>query len=282
MTNHCVVCRKESGFDPVWPGLIRCRECGQGRADLEIESLDLKEIYSQSYFQGEEYVDYLRDRHVFEKQSQDRLRKVIRFKQSGNLIEIGCAYGFFLEAARKHFSVRGFDIAEGPVTYARNELGLDACCEDFKEISCFPQSADVAAMWDTIEHLPAPDFTTDAIAGALRPGGYLFLTTGDLDSLMARRRRGKWRLFHPPTHLHYFSKRTIGPFLRSSGLEVIRVSYPSMPRSVRQIAYSALQLGKARPSKLYNMISESRLADLSVRLNTFDIMMVVAQVSGAP
>jgi hypothetical protein len=40
-----------------------------------------------------------------------------------------------------------------------------------------------------------------------------------------------------------------------------------------------LALGKQRPSRLYNFIAASSLADMSFVLNTYDIMLVVAQKS---
>ena len=60
-------------------------------------------------------------------------------------------------------------------------------------------------MWDTIEHLKRPDLFVQKAAADLRPGGLIALTTGDIGSLNARLRGARWRMIHPPTHLHYFS-----------------------------------------------------------------------------
>jgi 2-polyprenyl-3-methyl-5-hydroxy-6-metoxy-1,4-benzoquinol methylase len=152
-------------------------------ADLDAPGLDFKTIYSDRYFSGDEYVDYLRDQIVFEKQFRDRLRKIEKFRSSGDLIEVGCAYGFFLAVAKEHFRVRGYDISEGPVNHARSQLGVDAHCEDIVNVPLAAESVDVVVMWDTVEHLPRPDLTVDKIGYILRPGGYLFLTTGDIGSL---------------------------------------------------------------------------------------------------
>ncbi len=246
-------------------------------ADIDAQSLTLKAIYSDSYFSGDEYVDYLSDSPVFERQFQDRLWVVKRFQPDGDLIEIGCAYGFFLAVAQEDYRVRGFDIAEGPVAYARERLGVDARCEDFLDASLEPESADVVVIWDTIEHLPRPDLTVDKVARVLRLGGFLFLTTGDIGSVLARLRRVKWRLIHPPTHLHYFSRRTIAMLLENAGLQPVEMKYVGVWRSLRQIAYSLLMLGKQRPSRLYRLIADSSLGDFSVVLNMYDIMLVVGQ-----
>ena len=57
----------------------------------------------------------------------------------------------------------------------------------------------------------------------------LALTTGDIGSVNARLRGHKWRMIHPPTHLHYFSAETMKALLdrhgfRQSSISVIPVS----------------------------------------------------------
>jgi SAM-dependent methyltransferase len=200
-----------------------------------------------------------------------------RFQPGDALLEIGRAYGFFLALARRHYRACGFDIAPGPVAYARGELGVDARCEDFLEAPLGAASADAAAMWDTIEHLPRPDLTVAKVGRVLKPGGFLRLTTGDVGSLVARVRREKWRLFHPPTHLHYFSRSTIARLLATAGLRVVRTRHVGVRRSVRQVTYSLLALGRGRPSRLYDRIAASAVGGLSFVLNTYDIMLVVGQ-----
>lgn len=277
-TDVCIICHdQEKRFSYLWPGLKQCSYCGYCMTDIDIQSLNMREIYGDSYFCGDEYADYMRDRPMFTKQFRRCLQEVKRFQPGGELVEIGCAYGFFLSVAQQDYRVHGFDIAEGPVAYARVALGVDAHCADFLEALLEPASVDVVVMWDTIEHLPRPDLTIGKVGQVLRPGGFLFLTTGDIGSNLARLRREKWRLFHPPTHLHYFSRVTIARLLETAGLQVVKTTYVGVRRSVRQVAYSLLVLGKRRPSRFYSIIADSRIGDLSFVLNTYDIMLVVGQ-----
>lgn len=274
----CIVCQdKTARFEPFWPGLQRCSNCGHCTARICVSDLNAKAVYGTGYFHGDEYADYLRDRPTFEKQFRSRLLQVKRYRTGGDLVEIGSAYGFFLAIAQESFRVRGFDTAEEPVAYARECLGVDVRCQDALDVSLEPESADVVVMWDTIEHLPRPDLVMDKLVQVLRPDGYLFLTTGDIGSLLARFRRERWRLIHPPTHLHYFSRETIATLLEGRGLQPVEMRYVGTRRSLRQIAHSLLALGKERPSRLYRLLSASRFADLSFVLNTHDILLVVGQ-----
>jgi SAM-dependent methyltransferase len=279
----CVVCHAEiEKFLPLWPGLKQCSNCGHIMADIDAKCLDISGIYDNNYFSGHEYCDYLGDQRVFKKQFKSRLKDVIKYQPNGDLIELGCAYGFFLDVARSSYNVHGFDIAEEPTRYAREILRLDARCEDFIDAKIEPESADIITMWDVIEHLPRPDLILSKAEKILKPGGFIFITTGDIGSILAKIRKQKWRLIHPPTHLHYFNQDTIIYLLGRSMLNTIEIKHVGSRRSLRQIAYSLLALGKEKPSRLYNIVANSTIGDLSFVLNTYDIMMITGQKSKKP
>lgn len=272
---YCIVCQG-SEFTSYWGGLSICANCGHCQANLDVMSLDFQQIYSENYFKGEEYLDYLNDRDVFEKQFQDRLKEIRHWQPGGCLIEVGCAFGFFLAAAKPYFAARGFDIAEEPVRHAREQLGVNAEWGDFVSANIASNSVDVVTLWDTIEHLANPDRVLEHVSRVLRPGGFVFLTTGDISSLLARLQREHWRLIHPPTHLHYFTPLTIQRLLNRFGIDVVQVRHVGTRRSIRQIAYSLFALEK-KSSRLYKWIERSPFATWSFVLNSFDIMLVVGR-----
>ena len=133
-------------------------------------------------------------------------------------------------------------------------------------------------MWDTIEHLLSPDRFVAKAAADLKPGGYIAFTTGDIGSLNARLRGRRWRMIHPPTHLHYFSAATARRLLAAHGFEVVHMSHPGATRSVRSILYILLALRMGRP-RWYEAIGRLPLARLSFALNLGDIMFVIARRS---
>ncbi|HEY4932051.1 MAG TPA: class I SAM-dependent methyltransferase, partial [Terriglobales bacterium] len=109
---------------------------------------DLAAIYSESYFAGEEYHDYLADKDVAQRNFRSRLRVLKSFMDPARhrrLFEVGCAYGFFLEVAQ------GIDVSAAAVNHAKNNLGLDATCADLLQYDLARREFDVACMWDTIE-----------------------------------------------------------------------------------------------------------------------------------
>jgi 2-polyprenyl-3-methyl-5-hydroxy-6-metoxy-1,4-benzoquinol methylase len=278
----CLVCGGRYGASRL-PGLLQCQSCGFITANLRLSQEELERLYSTAYFTGEEYNDYLGDRTLIERHFRERLRVLARHvdaPQTATLFEVGCAYGFFLHVAQRGFkSVSGVDISTDAVTYAREQLHLDAVTGDFATLAV-RRPVDVVCMWDTIEHLADPDVYVRKAAEILRPGGHLAITTGDIGSLVARWRGSKWRQIHPPTHLHYFSRSTLTQLLEREGFRVRYVRHDGMYRSVETMAYIMLAV-KHRQRKLFNVLKRTGLMNWSLYLNLFDILFVIAQKTTA-
>jgi hypothetical protein len=94
---------------------------------------------------------------------------------------------------------------------------------------------------------------------------------------MARFRGSRWRLLHPPTHLYYFNRKTMGDLLGRSGIEEVHFEHCGFYRSLRQMLYSTLLLGRKAAWKLQCERLLRRLLDASVYLNLYDIMLVIGR-----
>jgi SAM-dependent methyltransferase len=274
----CLVCEGAYGPSTI-PGLVRCRQCGFVSADLQLSHDELAELYSRRYFAGEEYRDYVAERALIERQFRARLARLQRFVPSPGskrLFEIGAAYGFFLSVARDVFQrVEGIDIAADAAAMARESFGLPVATGDFLDHR-IDGLVDVVCLWDTIEHLARPDLYIQKAAAIVKPGGVLALTTGDIESLVARMRGAKWRQIHPPTHLHYFSRATLTRLLERFGFRIKYVGHEGMTRSVDTMAYILLTI-KRQQHGLYRALKRAHLLDWHLHLNLRDIVFLVAE-----
>jgi 2-polyprenyl-3-methyl-5-hydroxy-6-metoxy-1,4-benzoquinol methylase len=194
---------------------------------------------------------------------------------------VGCAYGLFLDEARARFDrVTGIDVTDVPLEHARNVLRLDARRGDFLTAELGPEPFDVVCMWDTIEHLPGPDRFVARAFALLRPGGSLFLTTGDIGALNARLRGPNWRQIHPPSHLNYFSRATMTRMLERVGFEVRPIETASYYHSVYNILASIRMrrgAGARAASALLGLLGERLARRLGLWINLGDTMFVAAR-----
>lgn len=279
----CIVCGAQS-HRPYAAELVACQGCGLVRAREIPSDAELARLYQQDYFFGKEYFDYEADRPALEHNFSKRLKTLAPVLQpSTHLIEVGCAYGYFLNLVKDRVGIhQGFDVTEEGVAFGRRELGVNASNQDFLAASIPAGSVDVVCMWDVIEHLPRPEEFIAKISQVLASGGHLALTTGDISGLVPRLRRGKWRMIHPPTHLYYFAPQTLERLLGNYGLRVTAVRYPSTYRNVgsvvNQIKLNRRAQGKtATPLAWADSLARSTgLANLNLPLNTRDIMEIVA------
>lgn len=92
--------------------IVRCTACGLARTVLP-EGFDPDAIYTEDYFQGghhDGYADYAGSGEVLRHEFRRTLDALPA--RGGNLVELGCAYGFFLDEARARFDVCGVEVAE--------------------------------------------------------------------------------------------------------------------------------------------------------------------------
>jgi SAM-dependent methyltransferase len=261
------------------PGLLRCSDCGFITANLALTDEALRAIYGRDYFHGGEYLDYEQESESLRLNFRRRIAVLQKLKPdlaASDLFELGCAYGYFLQEVRPFVrQASGIDISTEAVRSATYQQGVDAREGDYLGFE-LGRPVDIVAMWDTIEHLRRPDRIIAKAARDLKPGGLLAITTGDIGSFVARLRGGRWRMIHPPTHLHYFSVATLGRLLDRLGFDLAHVSHPGNSRKLRSVLHFLLVL-KGNSSGVYRMLQWFPLFNLGITVNLFDIMYVVAR-----
>jgi 2-polyprenyl-3-methyl-5-hydroxy-6-metoxy-1,4-benzoquinol methylase len=213
------------------------------------EAFDPGAFYDRDYFQSaaaaKGYSDYAALEPGVRRTSRARLRRISgllahRSKPDRNewiiarntvserepsaprLLDLGCGTGVFLDEARSAgFDVEGVEVSAYAADQARAR-GLVVHGAPLDTIDFASADFDVVTLWDVIEHVPDPMATLEQAAAALRRGGVLALSTGDVTSLCARLSGAHWHLFTLPEHLCFFSPRALRSMLRACGLRVAR------------------------------------------------------------
>lgn len=178
-------------------------------------------LYGPGYFRTEGasplgYQDYLAHERLHLRNSRPILRMLERATVGRRLVDVGCAHGFFLAAARERgWAGCGVDISADAVRYARQTLGLDVVHGALERAGFAEGAFDAVAMVGTIEHMPDPLTTLRSAANLLKPGGYLLITTLDIEGVF---RQWEWK---PPEHIFYFSFRSLSRVLEAAGFQVL-------------------------------------------------------------
>jgi len=235
----CPACSRETDqvfrFRKNGSDILQCTTCGLGRA--ETSDFDPTNYYNADYFSGghaDGYSDYRGAEAVLRREFAGTLGFIRRLGASGKLLELGCAYGFFLKEASRHFDVAGIELADDAAAHCR--------AQGFHVLQGVPDQAnlaqigrvDVMVLLDVIEHLPQPRETLDLCNRYLNQGGRIVITTGDFASLVARLSGPSWRLMTPPQHLWYFTPESMRRMSAGLGLFVEHLDHPwkSVPASL--------------------------------------------------
>jgi SAM-dependent methyltransferase len=231
-------------------------------------------IYTRDYFQGGQrdgYADY----QGSDKERAVEFRKLLEDLSSagigsGKLLEVGCAYGYFLDEARESFQVSGIELSEDAVADCRAR-GLDVVRYPVPSFFAERGPFDVVVMLDVLEHLVDPGLLLLELHRHTRPGAAIVLTTGDFGSLMSRALGRQWRLMTPPQHLWYFTKESIEKLLGRSGFRLVELTYPTKRVPVGLVAYQI-----ARYFGLQSLTRRWRLPG-TIPINLHDAMRVLAR-----
>lgn len=129
----------------------------------------------------------------------------------GRVLDAGCATGDFLAEATKDYEVYGFDISVAAIAYAKSRLPHlreRLTSQRLEDKGTSWEAFDAVCLWDVIEHVVEPVTVIQRMMDYVKPGGYLLISTPDVNSFTARLMRSYWAFMIPPYHLGYFSKQS--------------------------------------------------------------------------
>lgn len=110
--------------------------------------------------------------------TKSRLNLVKKYKNEGRLLDAGCAYGFFLQDARKNFVCYGFDTSKYAIAQARKITKANLIVSSAEK--SWPYKThffDAITMWDLVEHLRKPENAIREAKRCLTNGGHIFIQT---------------------------------------------------------------------------------------------------------
>jgi 2-polyprenyl-3-methyl-5-hydroxy-6-metoxy-1,4-benzoquinol methylase len=143
-----------------------------------------------------------------------------------SLLDIGCAYGPFLAAAREDgFAASGIDPAEDAVQYVQKELGIPAVAGFFPNCALpSPAPYDVVSLWYVIEHFTDAVTVLSEIRKILKPGCILAFSTPSYSGVSARSSLKDFLSKSPSDHFTIWSPKMCRKALALAGFKVKKIS----------------------------------------------------------
>lgn len=191
--------------------MVKCRSCGLIYANP-------MPFFENKYESTEDavYLDSTQQR----KKTYDRLvNNILKYKNRGRLLDVGCATGILLDAASTVFDVEGIELSKWAAKQAAQNHKIYN--SPLRETNLPKNSYDIVTLMGVIEHFTEPLQEMKAIAEILRPDGLLVLYTGDVEAWPWPRLLGKKWWWYMGMHVYMFSRRTCTLLLENCGFEII-------------------------------------------------------------
>ncbi len=261
MDSRCILCDRGKSttlFVIKEFKIVKCIKCNLVYVNPWPSKKQLEKIYKNYNFKD----GFLHEEHI-RNDSRRSLRNIRKLGyKNGNLLDLGCGAGFFLDEARKFgWKTFGIDTAENLIKYATRNLKLNVLQKDILEYN--PKTTfDVVMLIQVIEHLTDPYPLLEKIKKLLNDDGIFCISTPNIDSFLFKVFQENYKFLIPPEHVIYYSPDTLLQLLEKSGFRVIKTITYSFPMDLGGI-YRAL-----RTKQLKNSYVETRLDSKSQIVNS--------------
>lgn len=166
-------------------------------------------------------------RNIQYKQDRDLITKFIN---KGNLLDVGCNGGFFLDKFSNSFVKYGTEVDKQSVDYAKNNYPFfsdNIFLTNLLNSNFNNNYFDLITMRGVIEHVPDPENHIKKVSDLLNTNGFFFIcATPNGTSLCANMFRERWSLFHPIQHLWHYSPENLEILCLKFSLKLIYKEFP--------------------------------------------------------
>jgi SAM-dependent methyltransferase len=213
---------------------------------------DYAKIYNEDYYRGkgaDPLIDYVHELEKFDATVRNYewggilqvVQSLMKVQHSTNWLDFGCGNGGLVKYVhqRVHCRITGFE--EGWAAGFARGHGIKVL--EAHELDGLHGKCDIVTSIEVMEHVEDPVAVLRRIHKLLRPGGLLFLTTGN-----AERHRMKflrWGYVVPEIHISFYEPRTMALAMEKAGFRPeFRGFLPGFTGIIRYKVLKNLQLNE--------------------------------------
>jgi 2-polyprenyl-3-methyl-5-hydroxy-6-metoxy-1,4-benzoquinol methylase len=216
--DHCPLCGAKnigllSGFEKLF--LFKCGRCGFVFDQRIPTEKELIEHYSQYSYSTRKPCP-----PPTIKSYNNLLDFFAEFKETGNILDVGCGQGDFLNEARKRgWTIYGYEYSAAAISLCRDR-DISVCSGKFTAGQFADIQFDVVTSFEVLEHLNNMNDHFAVVNKKLRTGGLYYCTTPNFNALLRYLERDAFSMICYPEHISFYTKKSLRYLCELHGFSV--------------------------------------------------------------
>ena len=218
---ECPVCGNQhltylKGYQKLY--LLKCKKCSFVFDERIPSPTELNDYYSQSKYSDLNHTPV---------QTLNSFNKLLDFfeqyKESGNILDLGCGQGdFLMEAKKRNWNVYGSEYSTS-ATNLCEKRGIKMFQGELKKDIFDDIKFDVITSFEVIEHINTPNTFMSIVEHKLHQNGLVYFTTPNFNSLLRYFEKDRFKMIVYPIHISFYTKVSIKYLGRLNNFEPLKV-----------------------------------------------------------
>ncbi len=155
-----------------------------------------------------------------------------RYRKNNTIIDVGCGAGHFMQSVtERNWAVDGTEISDEAIRIA-SQRKQRVIKGDITSLDLAKEKYDIATLFELMEHALDPEGIIKKLCYIIRPGGLVYVTTPNYNSIMRRLLGNRWGIFHKE-HIFYFTPNKLKEILNKHGFRIKSVKTENL--SLREV-----------------------------------------------
>jgi 2-polyprenyl-3-methyl-5-hydroxy-6-metoxy-1,4-benzoquinol methylase len=195
--------------------IFKCLDCGVVFLGNDLDEESVKDLYKYYSYGGiSNFLSPITRLHY-----EKLLDSFEKYRKNNKIIDVGCGAGYFMvSAANRDWQADGTEISDEAIKLAE-EKNQHVFKGDIASLDLGKGRYDIATLLELMEHAANPEGIIKKLSIILRPGGAIYITTPNYNSLTRILLGSRLYWFHKE-HFFYFTNRTLSNLLKKYSFRI--------------------------------------------------------------
>lgn len=193
------------------------------------------------------------------------------------IFDVGCSRGWFMDSMRG-WECHGNELNEFEAGEAKKLYGDNIIQGPFETCPDYPKPFDVVTIQDVLDHFIDPVAVIRKANRMLKKGGLMVIKVHDYDCLYAKLTGSRFYAVIPPSHLTYFTRKSLRILCEHNGFKVKKTCHFSQAITIPTIFFRLSHSNRnSFFGRIHTLLEKTFLRRVTIKKNLHDIITIFAE-----